>query len=403
MPQVRQRRDVPVLHGHARGGARHARARQRAREGALRAGPARGDGRRAPARDPRPLPRVQGVQERVPAERRHGVAEVRVPLAPPGRSTACRCARGCSARSAGSTGRRGARAALQPAARVPGARALLERTLGIARGARCRASRASTSCAGTGAARAGCRRSRRRGLPRRLVHHLHRAGDRPRGDRAARGGRLARAAGERGLLRAASSISKGLLDQARGMAAAMAARLAPDAERGVPIVGCEPSCLLTLREEHLALLGATPRAGGRPRRPSSSRSCSSRRSTTARCAGPGLARERPADRLPRPLPPEGARGHRGDGRAARAHPGRAGHRARRRLLRDGRLVRLRGRALRAVDADRRIAPVPGAAGGRTPEPWSPRPGCHAASRSATGVGLRARHPVELVARGAGRV
>ena len=29
------RRDVPVLHGHARGGARHARARQRAREGAL--------------------------------------------------------------------------------------------------------------------------------------------------------------------------------------------------------------------------------------------------------------------------------------------------------------------------------------------------------------------------------
>ena len=42
-------------------------------------------GRRAPARDPRPLPRVQGVQERVPAERRHGVAEGRVPLALPGR------------------------------------------------------------------------------------------------------------------------------------------------------------------------------------------------------------------------------------------------------------------------------------------------------------------------------
>jgi Fe-S oxidoreductase len=38
------------------------------------------------------------------------------------------------------------------------------------------------------------------------------------------------------------------------MARSMAERLAPDAERGVPIVGCEPSCLLALREEHLQLL-----------------------------------------------------------------------------------------------------------------------------------------------------
>jgi FAD/FMN-containing dehydrogenase/Fe-S oxidoreductase len=57
-----------------------------------------------------------------------------------------------------------------------------------------------------------------------------------------------------------ASISKGLLDQARAMAADMTARLAPYAERGVPIVGCEPSCLLTLREEHLALLPGDPRA-----------------------------------------------------------------------------------------------------------------------------------------------
>ena len=57
-----------------------------------------------------------------------------------------------------------------------------------------------------------------------------------------------------------SSISKGLLDQARGMAEAMVGRLAPEAERGVPIVGCEPSCLLTLREEHLSLLPDDPRA-----------------------------------------------------------------------------------------------------------------------------------------------
>ena len=56
-----------------------------------------------------------------------------------------------------------------------------------------------------------------------------------------------------------ASISKGLLDQARGMAASLTARLAPYAERGVPIVGCEPSCLLTLREEHLALAPGDPR------------------------------------------------------------------------------------------------------------------------------------------------
>jgi FAD/FMN-containing dehydrogenase/Fe-S oxidoreductase len=57
-----------------------------------------------------------------------------------------------------------------------------------------------------------------------------------------------------------SSISKGLLDQARGMASSMVGRLAPEAARGVPIVGCEPSCLLTLREEHVSLLPDDPRA-----------------------------------------------------------------------------------------------------------------------------------------------
>jgi FAD/FMN-containing dehydrogenase/Fe-S oxidoreductase len=55
-----------------------------------------------------------------------------------------------------------------------------------------------------------------------------------------------------------SSLSKGLLDQARSMAGALAERLAPYAERGVPIVGCEPSCVLTLRDEYLALLPDDP-------------------------------------------------------------------------------------------------------------------------------------------------
>jgi FAD/FMN-containing dehydrogenase/Fe-S oxidoreductase len=51
-----------------------------------------------------------------------------------------------------------------------------------------------------------------------------------------------------------SSLSKGLVDQARRMATAMSARLADAAVRGVPIVAAEPSCLLTLRDEYPALI-----------------------------------------------------------------------------------------------------------------------------------------------------
>ncbi len=45
-------------------------------------------------------------------------------------------------------------------------------------------------------------------------------------------------------------ISKGMLDQARSMAQANLERLLPWAERGVAIVGTEPSCLLTLVDEY---------------------------------------------------------------------------------------------------------------------------------------------------------
>ncbi len=57
-----------------------------------------------------------------------------------------------------------------------------------------------------------------------------------------------------------ASLSKGLLGQARRMAAGMAGRLGDAAARGVPIVGVEPSCLLTLRDEYPALLPGDPRA-----------------------------------------------------------------------------------------------------------------------------------------------
>jgi Fe-S oxidoreductase len=49
-------------------------------------------------------------------------------------------------------------------------------------------------------------------------------------------------------------ISKGLLREARQNAAHNIARLAPLAAQGIPIVGLEPSCLATFRDEYPALL-----------------------------------------------------------------------------------------------------------------------------------------------------
>jgi FAD/FMN-containing dehydrogenase/Fe-S oxidoreductase len=54
------------------------------------------------------------------------------------------------------------------------------------------------------------------------------------------------------------SISKGLLDDARDKARHLAASLCAGAEPGSPIVGCEPSCILTLRAEHVDLLPDDP-------------------------------------------------------------------------------------------------------------------------------------------------
>jgi Fe-S oxidoreductase len=54
-------------------------------------------------------------------------------------------------------------------------------------------------------------------------------------------------------------ISKGQLESAREQAQRNVELLAPYAERGVPIVGCEPSCILTFRDEYLDLLD-DPRA-----------------------------------------------------------------------------------------------------------------------------------------------
>jgi Fe-S oxidoreductase len=60
--------------------------------------------------------------------------------------------------------------------------------------------------------------------------------------------------GSRPLCCGRTYLGAGLLDEARAEAERTIAALAPFAERGVPIVGLEPSCLLTLRDEFLALV-----------------------------------------------------------------------------------------------------------------------------------------------------
>ena len=55
-------------------------------------------------------------------------------------------------------------------------------------------------------------------------------------------------------------MSKGLVNEARTAALDTIKRLAPLAEQGIPIMGLEPSCLLSLRDEYLYLLPDEPRA-----------------------------------------------------------------------------------------------------------------------------------------------
>jgi Fe-S oxidoreductase len=57
-----------------------------------------------------------------------------------------------------------------------------------------------------------------------------------------------------------ASFSKGLLDQARERARGIVTALADPVAAGCPVTGVEPSCLLTLRDEYLAILPGDDRA-----------------------------------------------------------------------------------------------------------------------------------------------
>jgi Fe-S oxidoreductase len=55
-------------------------------------------------------------------------------------------------------------------------------------------------------------------------------------------------------------ISKGMLAQAQRAARRNLEALGPYADRGIPIIGLEPSCLLTFRDEYLEFFPSDPRA-----------------------------------------------------------------------------------------------------------------------------------------------
>jgi FAD/FMN-containing dehydrogenase/Fe-S oxidoreductase len=56
-----------------------------------------------------------------------------------------------------------------------------------------------------------------------------------------------------------SALSKGLVDQATANAKAMITQLHENTVADSPIVGCEPSCLFTLRDEHVSMIPDDPR------------------------------------------------------------------------------------------------------------------------------------------------
>ncbi|WP_020666967.1 FAD-binding and (Fe-S)-binding domain-containing protein [Amycolatopsis nigrescens] len=56
-----------------------------------------------------------------------------------------------------------------------------------------------------------------------------------------------------------SSLSKGLVDDAKRKAGRLVDALTADAEPGSPIVGCEPSCVMTLKDEIRSMLPGDPR------------------------------------------------------------------------------------------------------------------------------------------------
>ena len=200
-----------------------------------------------------------------------------------------------------------------------------------------------------------------------LQRHVHQL--QPPGNRRRRGFDVLEAAGQTPRLVPHGCcgrplISQGLLDEARAAAQANADALHDAAARGERIVFLEPSCLSAVREDApdaVARRSAAPGTGGRRTRACCSRTTSSEEWREGRI---NLAlRPGPSTVLLHGHCHQKAMGLMPSARALLgAHPIVHGRRSRCRMLRDGRLVRLREGALRRVAPDRRAQAAAGRAG-----------------------------------------
>ena len=317
LPRPRCRRHVPFLSRDRRRAAPDPRPRQYVAAGAV--GPARA--RRARlgrhARDDGAVHLVQGLQARMPDRRRHGAHEDRVP-APLPQAPRAHAARPADRLSAAlCTLRRAHRAAAEPA--QPGAGA------GQARGAAVRAQRQRKLPQWSSRPYRGSSSGSGREVVL-LVDTFNRYFE-PENARAAERV-LVRAgyrvispdpASGRPLCCGRTFLSAGLVDEARREARRMLDALSPYLEAGTPIVGLEPSCLLTLRDEFPAILpGAQTKA-------LAERAQLFEEFVESESRGGPLsiaidANGRPDRVAARPLPPEGVRHRRRCGEGAAADP-----------------------------------------------------------------------------------
>ena len=155
-------------------------------------------------------------------------------------------------------------------------------------------------------------------------------------------------------------LAAGLVEEAKRELARTFRALAPLIERGVPIVGLEPSCGAHVPRRSP---GARIRAGSGRCAIHAVRGDHRRRRRT-RESGPAPSPPCKEARTPaRSLPSEGVRRHAGarEHAAARARAGSRDHRVE--LLRHGRRLRLRGGAPRGLDGDGRAEPPAGDSGG----------------------------------------
>ena len=187
--------------------------------------------------------------------------------------------------------------------------------------------------------------------------------------------------GKRALCCGRTFLAAGLVDHARAELDRTVAAFAPFAARGVPIIGLEPSCLLTLRDELLSL-----------------RNDDAATSVAAQAVlfEEFLVREAESGRLKLPLQALKKKallhGHchqksfgafKPVEKVLRLVPGLEVQTIEFELLRHGRRVRLRRGDIRSVDADGRTVAAAGGAGKPRPKTSSSPTASHAAIRSPT--------------------